>query len=580
MIIIDNLPDNKLMSLALQGYNPFQPDMGIFCGGYQGPLYPNPTTLSYPDFNSYQYLNPTVSEYQMDNDYTGLGVGNPGIDYKNPGHILGLLDTFIRMSYGINILKEIHAGNDGAISIGPAVDILIPMMNYENGDTTLGIGDIYPSLSEIPSDWINGFTVDADGQITPDYRPFTSFVIQGVGYIPTTNPINAEQLNRLFANKTVFSYIGMPQYLRAVIEALVSTANSLGNKAEFEFELDNALVFDTYSHQPQFFDEEFEPYLLRGEMIYPERISHGKCYVQCVVQNAEAALRTLTGSTSYHDGQDGQNEYRSLTELNSVINIIPLQMVGATYWIDTDGYLHHPPFTEVETWDYTGREFRVISYMIADLVINVSNISIDPGTVTIAGEAIVHSLITDPTAYYSTRIASFSDPNEPQEFPLEYSCAQSINKTVNIEMSMTNKFTWDKTWLDADVVTDSDSYFEQTIEDVEVGGLEAYGVIPSSGFIALDQSDLVVPFSKQFTLGAGCTSIRMRVFIQNRHMVSQRSHVPGYFWWTEEYFPGTATNAQLNDPDSVPGNLSSPNMELSFTVTGDNMNPIVCNVSI
>ena len=94
---IGSLSDNNMMSLALQGYNPFQPDMGILCGGYQGPLYPQPTTLSYPGFDPYLYTDPIASTYTMDKGYTGLNIGDPGIDYKNPGHILGLLDTFSRM---------------------------------------------------------------------------------------------------------------------------------------------------------------------------------------------------------------------------------------------------------------------------------------------------------------------------------------------------------------------------------------------------------------------------------------------------------------------------------------------------
>ena len=246
---LGNLPDNKVMSLALHGYNPFQPECGIFCGGYQGLLYPNPTTLSYPGFDSYQYLESIASEYTPDTQYTGLGVGNPGIDYKNPGHILGLVDTFGRMSYGIGMLLAIHGG--GGDSFGPVTTISIPMVSLTE-NTIFGIGDIYPAISEIPSDWMDSFEILSNGRVVPDPRPFTSFSAGG-GHSPIFNPLDAETFNSLFANKTILSYYGMPQYLRAVIETLSSAAAQLVDKTELEFTLNSPHIFDNYAHLTNFF---------------------------------------------------------------------------------------------------------------------------------------------------------------------------------------------------------------------------------------------------------------------------------------------------------------------------------------
>lgn len=587
MTAIGDLPSNKLLSLALHGYNSFQPECGIFCGGYQGLLYPNPTTLVYPGFNPYAFLEATASEYAPDTEYTGLGVGNPGIDYKNPGHILGLLDTFGRMSYGIGSMRSIYNGEtDGDIS--PAVNVSIPMFGI-SGTTSISMADIYPTFSEIPIDWMNSFTISSDGTVDPDPRPMAGFPSPGGGHTPTLNPIIAELFYPLFADKTVFSYLGMPQYLRSVISALYAVANSLTAKTELEFTLDNPSDFNRYSHQTNWHTA--TPWQPPG---YDLQTDKGIMYVQYKTLSPSQALHTLTGWDNYHDGEDGMNEYRSLTELNSVINLIPVQMVGATYWTDTKGYAaRYSPGTG---WEYyvgpqTGRGFVLASIMIVDFLINVSDIPVDPddpepGTVTVAGEVVLHSPITDPTAYYYTETIEwwFSPAQRPPSgehytVTTEYGCIQSLRKSAAISMSMTNQFAWDKTWLGQESVaggySTSDSFSDETTSG---------GSVPGVGFITCDQSDLNVPFSKTFALGAGCTSIRMRVFVQNRHKIGQNSHYAPWNWGPASPGPGIVYQVHASDfsgnPDSVPDDLTLPNMEVSFTVTGTNINSQTYELSI
>lgn len=610
MADLGNLPDNKLMSLALHGYNPFQPDVGIFCGGYQGPLYPNPTTLSYPGFDPYLYTDFTASTYQMDGSYSGLGIGNPGIDYKNPGHILGLLDTFARMSYGIGVLQAIHSGDVSLEDIGPAVGLSIPMLGItEEANDTLGISDIYPSLSEVPTDWIDGFDISSIGVVSPDPRSFVAFPTPGFGYTPSTSPIDEVALNNLFANKTIFSYIGMPQYFRTVINSLTVAANNLNSKIEHDFVLINtsgeprAEYFNRYSHQGSFFEEPPDEHY--------ERTSEGKAYAQCIVHESGQVLKILTGSTDYHNGVDGQNEYRSLTELNSVINIIPLQMVGATYWTDTKGYRFVTPPGIYEIDDQTGRSFMVAAYMIADFVINVSDIPPDPnsptpGTITIEGDATVHSLITDPTQYYYTetrRLVPIPITEPPGSLiQTEFGCAQSIRKNVDIAMSMTTQLAWDQSWLGSSLVEGTESFTDVVDLVTETGGSRSRDASVEDSewmgsFVTLNQDDLITSFSKTFTLGAGCTSIRMRVFLRNRHSLDQGAYTSEDLWVPVEFchehdfvlvrpgfhchYPaGVIGNGWANNPDIVPDFLASPNMELSFTVTGTNINSFTCNVSI
>lgn len=575
-----SLPDNKLMSLVLNGYNPFQPECGIFCGGYQGLLYPNPTTLVYPGFDPYAHINPVASEYIPDIFYTGLGVGNPGIDYKNPGHILGLLDTFARMSYGINILQAIHTGGGGGGGIGPAVNISIPCMDATGSATTLGINDIYPSLCEIPSDWIDGFMNWGDGTIEPDPRPYVSFSPVEDGHIPILNPINAEQLNRLFADKSIFSYLGMPQYLRTIIESLASAAAALASKTSFEFTLDSPHYFDNYSHQDEYGEfpsiDDLDHHVLSEDGIF---IHH------CKTLSPLESLKVLTGEDNYHDGQNGQNEYRSLTELNAVVNIVPIHTVGATYWLDDHAprqIIHPDGSITYEVDDQTSRAFMAVSYMISDLLINVSDIPSnddpEPGTVTIDGRVIVRSIVTDVAAYHLwTKSRKFAFPPPGEIVTKTYGNPQFLRKAVSIVMSMTNQYTWDQTWLGVGLINDGDTVYEDISRQTEDGGDS------DIGFEYLDQSDLVTSFSKTFALSPGCNSIRMRIFGKNRHTIGQTVPplVRSDYWVSEESEqPGVIEQRYSGDPDTVPEDMEKANIKIIFTVTGTNFDPIEYEVSL
>lgn len=588
---IGNLPDNKLVSLALNGYNSFQPDVGIFCGGYQGPLYPNPTTLSYPGFDPYTYVDAVPSTYLMTNAYTGLGVGNPGIDYKNPGHILGLLDTFLRMSYGMGVLQAVHDGLD-VESVSPLVDIAIPIDDGTIGGTSLGSASIYPFFSEIPTDWTDGFTIDVDGTVSPDPRTFVSFPSPGGGHTPSTNPIDEQAFNDLFANKTIFSYFGMPQYLRAAIASLYSAGAGLLTKAEHQFSLDDFEYFNTYGHLGAFF--------ANPPSEFDEALSLGTYYSQCAVNTAAEALSTFTGSPVYHNGAGDQNEYRSLTELNSVVNIVPVQMVGATFWTDING--HSTINGNPVSYTRGGRGVNAASYMIADFVINVSDIPVDPdnpepGTITVAGTATVNSLITDASQYYYTetrRNLPVPITNPPGDIvTTTYGSDETIRKDISIAMSSTNGFSWDKVWLDGSEVADSGSFSDSVDLDNLGGGNDQ----DPGGIITLDQSPLVVPFTKTFTLGAGCTSVRMRLFARNRHTLGQVHFSEPDSWVPVEFchyhpfiivFPdfhchypvGVHEGDWTNDPDSVTTDLAATNIELSLTVTGTSISPMTYEVSI
>lgn len=586
---IGDLPSNKLMSLALQGYTPFQPEVGIFSGAYQGMMYPNPTTLTYPGFDPYQYTEPTMSVYTPNISYNGLGVGNPGIDYKNAGHILGLLDTFGRMSYGVGAWINIHAGDNSLT--GPIIDLSVPMTDAVGNFAPLSLDEIYPAFTEIPSDWIDGFDVNTFGEIDPDVRPDGAFVSPGVGHSPAVNEIDIAALNSLFKQRSIFSYLGMPQYFRSIIESLANSADALTSLAEHDFTLEDDSYFNGIGAQLGWFTENLDPNFVRMG-------TAGKAYVQCSVLSPLQSLNTFNGTSAYHDGTDGQNEYRSMTELNSVINLIPLQMVGATYWNDLQGFTVTFPSSGpaiITSDEFDNRTFQVASYMIADFIINISDVPTDiesgPGTVDIVGEATVNNLVIDPSPFYVTQtVRLFSNVGPGDIVVTELGAIQQLRKDIDIYISVDNSFTWDKVWLGGDSI-DSSDHFEDTFIDSTLGGNSDVGLE------VLADVPLIVPFSKNITLGKGCTSIRMRAFLKNRHLIVKDAVAKPDTWVPEQFChehsqgllpptfhchtpPGIISMEPAGNPGAISQNLTVPNLSLTFTVTGSNMTPLTFDISL
>lgn len=610
---ISNLPTNKLVSLALQGYNPFQVDSGIFCGGYQGPLYPNPTTLVYPGLNPYWFLNPIMSVYMPESfeqwsEYYGLGVGDPGIDYKNPGHILGLMDTFSRMSYGIAILQKIYNGIDSNGDLAPVLNIAVPMLS-NSGVTTLGNADIYPTMTESPAKWIDGFSINSTGVLSPDPRPLVSFGTVAK-YIPAITPADAVILNGLFSGKTVFSYYNMPQYFRNVINALYLGASIISTKVDETFTIPTAKTFNAYAHPLVFnyfpdtgpgsiFDitecivNEAGNYILHGKTLSPSQ-----------------ALRTLTGSTDYHDGPNGLNEYRSLTELNSVINLVPIQTVGGQYYseqiISVQEYSPETG-TTYTIYDMSNRTFQVASYLMTDLIINVSDVPVDaeiPGEITIEGTVTVKSIVSTPTAYYVTVEDGSADPSNYTLRTITYGCSQRSRKSVDLAMHITNKFAWDKSWIGfgdpseglEPVGLQEDSF---NLSDTKYEYNNGVGGDSETGFNTIDESDLVMPFSQVFSLAPGCNSIRMRVLVRNLYTLAQTPNSYGEirpdYWDPYEMevwvpptippiyitvYPGGTHSMTYENANGVIAGLVKDNIHLSFSVTGTNFDPISYNITL
>ncbi len=591
---IGDLVSNKIISLALQGYNPFQPDCGIYCGGTQGIIYPNPTTLISPstDFRPQDHREPIASIYNILPPYNGLGIGNPGIDYKNPGHILGLLDTFCRMSYGISILQSIHDGIDIIGSVTPSVAITLPTKDVNLISREIKMSDIYPSLSEVPNDWLSYFTVDpTTGAITPDIRPWIPFTV-GSPYSPIVNPVNTDELKRLFTNISVFSYQEIITYFRIIIETLYTAIQPLATKTTTSFTLTNAKHFDTFTHDtwmPDYDDSNYDGTSIIDEGTY----SH-----QCAILTPQQALNALTKSNAYHDSdQPNQFEYRSLVEINSSINLVPIQAAGALFQSD----IIYPIGGGISDLSLHG--FWIYAFTIIDVMINLSESEADLGTVSVNGDVTIKGLITDPSPFYTE--AEYREISDPPQVgwaeagatgdttTTEYDILQRSKKRVDMRAILTNKHSFDKNWLD----TESDEQYYVIGEERDI--------LLSQGDI--DISDFIVPFSKIFNFNAGCNSLKMRFIIRNKHFIQpdpdMSRYLPEDSWseysellpapwyaiileqaepgdiWT--WYPGgTQSCGYINNPDTLRGSIVSPSIILSLSITSPGRDSIVREISI
>jgi hypothetical protein len=488
--------NTPLLILAASGYHPFTPDAGIYAGGYQGPLYPNPTTLIMPElgFNPIVFQNPVISEYTMKTTgdiYEGLGQANPGINYRNGGHILGLLDTFARMSYGLKIIGETRNGTEGT-EFGEAVPITIPVMLFNGSTFAFNSSIIYPAFSEVPSAYINSFVVGGILVLDPRTDEPFSFISP---YEPGVGPITAQQLRSIFLNMSVLSYFDMPKKFRDLISDLSEFAEDFSTFSTVDLDpIKPSEEIPRLYPINQLTDEDFiqggakfnDTQIVTPGFQSTQFIDEGLSFNQCTVLEPLQALGVLTGDNQYHDGPTNgsvtQNEYRSLTELNSVINLVPVQSNGFQYKQVSNLFK-----TSTSTFvSIVG----LLQYLITDVVINVS--SQQETTATI--DAIV--TVTNP-------VVEGNEAGAVSNFQ---------NKNFLAAISVNNKFTWDRNWIGipeedfTDLFEDSEFTTETNLlgEDPEVG----------------TTPDAIFTYNKIISLGFGCNSIRCRFLTENSQEIN------------------------------------------------------------
>lgn len=141
---------------------------------------------------------------------------NPGISIYNPGHILGLLDTYCRQSCGLNVLSQVRNGVDDIQ--GGIVAVSIPLRRAGGGTKDIGYADLYPAFCEEPTAYINRFKVK-------DWRR----------YYPVVAPVD---FTSLFDGASVYSYFDIPQRFRDLFGQMASIAGGMSEIAECQFDIE------------------------------------------------------------------------------------------------------------------------------------------------------------------------------------------------------------------------------------------------------------------------------------------------------------------------------------------------------
>ena len=347
------LESPAIISLV-NGYIPFMPDAGIYCGGYQGPLYPNPLVFK-DGLNINLYLEaryPIALDYIMKNDgdiyNSGFPKGCPGIEYTNPGHLLGLIDTYTRMLYGLGIIKLAREGHLG-FNISPIINVEnIPAKRLGgNNDTGIKISDIYPESSEIPSDYLKGF-IDIDGNLILDPKTNLPFIFTDK-YKPSTGKINWKNL---FLNVDLNSYFGIPEFFENIINAVHESISDFNEKKIIDLDPEqapwstNGLV-DSLPNpiiDPAIFPhglENLDENLPSGGFYGLSNYGQLQYLTKSHVLNSQQSLKLMTGSENFHrinipGDPTTKYEYRSLNELNSFINTVPIQTHGMKYNVNIE----------------------------------------------------------------------------------------------------------------------------------------------------------------------------------------------------------------------------------------------------
>jgi hypothetical protein len=500
-----NLGDSPVILTLIKGYGPFTPDAGIFCGGYQGPLYPNPTTFVIPDFifNLRPYMDSSPTRYTMQNTGdvydSGFDKGDPGIKYGNPGHLLGILDTFGRMSYGLGVIKAARQGIE-SFDIQPVQDINIPFTKLitltTTQDVTIGLADIYPAYSEIPTKYLIGFVVD--GELILDPRTSEPYVFGGTKYSPDTNEINFDSL---FNNLLLRSYVGIPETFREYFSILANNANDFnlqeavtlssdqlgGTPGQLIVDLPNPIedvdVFPTGDNSTVF-PEDADFF---GEYEYIN---------ECASMSVSNSLKALTGISSFHQNTETNYEYRSLTELNSVINILPVQINGLKYYytIDTSSATY-------PSYPLNGG-IVYVSYCICDICFTTFQKDI----ITINCSANIETI--------DDVLDNFSHKNVLRQFLVSH--------------SVTNNFSWDRKWFDissedsSDITSEDNFYISESLDDgLEPDADPGFDILPVSNDFS---SNLVLP------IGDGSHTVRVRIIIKSKVLTDfgQPDGINGY----------------------------------------------------
>ncbi len=457
--------------LALWGAGPFSPRYGIYNGGYQGPLYPQPTTWISPnDTDPLAFRDEVPPKYTL-NAYTGLGTGVPGIDWRNAGHLLGLIDTFSRMAYGLGVINDMRNNTDTR-ALAVSMNLLFRnALDYTNR-VIRNAESLYPALTEKPTDWLDTFK---DNNLVPalDNIPFgiTDFVTDDLTfliskYIPVSSEIDFE----IFRNLHTDSYFELVKQFRTIFDNLVTFMSD--NSFDDMIVVDVGVIAPTDGgqrspfvwweplHDPQFTGDGPNGFLITG----------GKFFNQNHTLTKSEALALINTDGLEHDSAtfpngDIQSEHRTFTELNAVMNLVPLRCYGARYSVRTDG-------TKIRTGGSPAlpiSQYNIYNFIVCEISFN-TNLT-DPIEIT----GTVDFTFEGGDIFSTVYAPILPEPDLGNDEEL-ISIISRLKRVARISYRTDNQFGWNPKWYGLPAASTSASEENDT------------DLIPNIGFVGLLQN--------------------------------------------------------------------------------------------
>ncbi len=419
--------------LIMWGINPFMPQLGIYAGGYQGIFYPNPTTLVLQtirdSFEPLNFRDAEASNYTP-NAYTGLGKGNPGIDYRNPGHLLGLMDTFFRTAYALNIIKGLRTSEDLR---SPIINMDFQMRVFEGYKQVIrNDNNFYPDSVEVPTDYLDEFLNKIKTVLERPFNPEDrqegiSLIIEDeiIGN-DAIHLVTAEEidLDGLFSNIHTDTYFDIHSQFKDFLSQLKTEAEAFESLVIIPLDVYPVITLDTGSRRVPSINGSVVDSVPSNGAVKGEYIN------KCTTLSIAKALELINQDGEFHLGPlEPTLDYRTFTELNAVVNILPIQINGGR-------------FSEVSKAGSAGSFASWFNYFICDVNLNITNLG-DPKTIDINGDVLfeftpIGQALLDadlPTSPLNTDDGSFN-------------VNTAASRVLIYEMRSQNKFGWDKNWFD------------------------------------------------------------------------------------------------------------------------------------
>lgn len=496
--------DSKPLLLSMHNVYPFMPEAGIFCGGFQGIVYPNPTLL----LDSTGLFDPTNFQQAVPTDYTvknssdiygGIGQGNPGINYRNPGHLLGIFDTFLRMSFGLQVIRD---SRDQVEHVSlPMESLSIDFTDLDRATQNFTLNNIYPDFSELPSDYIDNF-IDS-GELLLDPR-------LGDIYRPDVGAVNFNFFNNILTESYRSVIPKMLEFFNDLrsTASVMSTENSEslspvglgqitdpgpGQKEPAENIPQPVPLSHPQTNWPPIRDGTFTGMLIPGDAFFVPATDYldgfGHQHKATILQPTEA-LNIFSGDSSFHEVDDNlQHEYRSITEMNSILNLIPINIHGFR-WVYRVNWDTGSPAGDVFMNGLTNPTWMSV------IICDINFITRVPGPITITGTA------------------DFQGGQPPLVFELRNGRNMLATTTI------TNHYNWDRGWFDRPSVLTQDEDFNETIHvlDTPIFSPGPYPAPTSPGAIAAfggngqayDPNETMT-FQKNITIPDDGTAYNVRV---------------------------------------------------------------------